>query len=348
MRYQSCELPRTRRAAQLVGCFRLIASHLILAASITGCERPPEAPLGRAGLRAHVALIGLTQFDAAWPALQGGFRSGLQPYAEITVETVAPSERGQAALLRCAEDVLTRRPRVVCVVTSDPALALPALLRCAQAGALVITIGAATGESCVFGHVEVEWSGGAERLGDNLEKLAGESRTFLLLHENERNTVATYCYRRFSAAARRQFEMRLLEERSTVGELATPADIVHAMTARYPGAGLVVTLLPDPWLTAPPGATIASSARFATLGASPALWPALRSGRAAALVGPLDGEVGRRAAEIALEALVGGENDRSPRVVKCELVTAETLEDFAKRYSAAAAMQFETPASQQR
>lgn len=336
--------PAARRAVVAVR----LATYLLVPLWITGCDREPRAPLGRTGLQARVALIGLSQFDPSWPGLQGGFRAGLRPHDEISVETAAPRERTPAALLEVVEDALQRRPRVVCLVQNDAALAQPALRRCAQAGAIVVTIGAASGESTVFGHVEVEWSGGAEMLGNSLQALAGEQRAYLLLHENERNSMATHCYRRFTAAARKQFDMRLLEERSTVGETRSPRDLVHDMTGRYPNTGLVVTLLPDPWLTAPPGATIASSARFATLGAAPVLWPSLRSGRAAALVGPNDGEVGRRAAEIVLEALVGGENVRPLRVVHCELVTAETLDDFARRYSESADMKFEAPASQPR
>jgi hypothetical protein len=64
----------------------------------------------------------------------------------------------------------------------------------------------------------------------------------------------------------------------------------------------------------------------------------LLAGEAAALVGPLDGEIGAAAVELAITGLMQVSDTPRLRTISCELVTAATLPDFAQRYAQAAGL----------
>ncbi len=121
--------------------------------------------------------------------------------------------------------------------------------------------------------------------------------------------------------------------------------LADGLLERFPNAGLVVSLDPALWLTPQAGwerdlRQVSGDFRFATLSAAPSLWSRLgtpeRPGEAAALVGPLDGEIGYAAVEMAAQLLLGASQIVRERAVPCELVTADNLADFARRYAAAA------------
>ena len=104
------------------------------------------------------------------------------------------------------------------------------------------------------------------------------------------------------------------------------------------GESQVLPYSPEAWLARSPETLLNQENRFATLGAFPELWPHLRSGRALALAGPLDGEIGFAALELVSAALTGSREFGTERFIMPELVTPETLADFARRYAAAAGL----------
>jgi hypothetical protein len=199
-------------------------------------------------------------------------------------------------------------------------------------------MGAESGAAGVFAHVDVGLARSAELLGENLTAIATDKRSYLLLHGRGANPTATNCYHRFMLTARKQYGMKLLYEESTVDAERTPSELVHELSGRFQHAGLMVTLDPTPWLTSPPADLLGAEARFATLSAVPALWPALRAGRAAALAGPLDGEIGALAIEAALAGITESRKPGTVHFATCELVTAESLDNFATRYAGAAGL----------
>ena len=78
-----------------------------------------------------------------------------------------------------------------------------------------------------------------------------------------------------------------------------------------------------------------------TLSSAPPLWARLRKGEAAALAGPLHGEIGYTAAARVWAGLTAAEPFGRIDLVPCELITPETLDDFAGRYAESAGVPLE-------
>ena len=175
-------------------------------------------------------------------------------------------------------------------------------------------------------------------LGERLEEIARGRRSYLLLHRQGATDTDTRCYERFMRQARPRRGMTLLEERNAAESVQSPAELIRAMFVRFRHAGLAVTLDPAVWLSTPPAELLGGNARFATMGAAPTLWQYLRSGEAAALVGPLDGEIGSLAVEIAILGITESDRPGQVRIAQLELVNPDTLDDFANRYAEAAGL----------
>jgi hypothetical protein len=166
------------------------------------------------------------------------------------------------------------------------------------------------------------------------------------VHEEGGEELSSGCYARFSVVARGIPTLALLQERNAAQSGRAPQQLIEEMLGQFPSAELVVTLNPKVWLCRQPRFTLPERAgpdgrseyanRFATLGAAPRLWPRLQSGEAAALVGPLDGEIGYAAVDLAVQGVMLIPNAVRRRVIGCEVVTAEKLADFARRYAEAA------------
>jgi ABC-type sugar transport system substrate-binding protein len=314
-----------------------LLAYLSILAAVTGCDRTPDTPkIGNPPAPGDlIVLIGPPRSDPRSPGIAGGVRSSLAQYPTLRLETSTPSDSSADALLRAADRALAMSARAVCLYVGDPAVARPAAERIASSGTILVTMGERCDRVGTFGHVQVDLAGGAELLGKHLAEIAGSKRAYLLVHNQGASDPETHRYERFMQHARRQYQMTLLEERNASETEQPAAELLRAMFRRFRHAGLAVTLNPRPWLESKPAELLGRDARFATLGAAPPLWPALRSGEAAALVGPLDGEIGSLAAELALTGLTESRKAGLLRIVSCELVTPDTLDDFAQRYAAA-------------
>jgi ABC-type sugar transport system substrate-binding protein len=258
---------------------------------------------------------------------------------------VAPGESTPESIIATVKKALDQQPDVVCLFVGDAKLAQASIDLIASRQTLLVTIGERCDDPRVSGHVGVGLADAAEQLGDSLKLVAAGRQSYLLVHESGRNDVATNCYRRFITRAQWQPDLTLLQAENAAAGSRSPAQLVEEMLARFPHAGLVVTLNPDIWLTARAGWNrelhqLNAEFRFATLSAAPVLWHRLGTpeapGEAAALVGPLDGEIGYAAVEMACQLLVSPERRVTSRVIPCELVTPERLADFARRYAAVA------------
>lgn len=339
----------------------LAVLQLLLGTSVTGCKRD-EGSVPRAVIPSADSVfyfIGPSEFDPRWPAIRGGARRQAAKLPPMDIRYVAP--RGDDPALRAAlvQECINQNAIGACLFVNDHAVGeenaadsaraesrddpyekLAADLR--SASVLVVTIGRRLSSGVEFGHVDVGAADGAEQLGERLEFVAPGKQSYVLLNERGRGPLGDLNYTRFSNAVRRTHAFTLLDERDVYAS-ATPARRhIRDMLAKFSHAGLVVTLAPDPWLALQPRLALDGSTQFATLGASPALWPRLQSGEAAALVGPLDGEIGYQALRLAWEGLVSARPSGSVVMIDSEVVTPDRLEAFAKRYADAAGLDLKT------
>lgn len=203
---------------------------------------------------------------------------------------------------------------------------------------LLVAIGAKPAGREPFALVAADWCQGAELLAEavntSLEQL--NRRSYILLHADGRGELETNIFRRFHSAMARFTRVTLLDQAAIGAAIPprSPTEQITEMLTRFRHAGVVVTLDPSPW-TGPALFRLEEPHHFATLGASPTLWPRLRSGEAVALVGPCDGDLGRIAVERAVRGLTGDNAARGSILVPCELVTAESLDAFRDRFERA-------------
>jgi len=318
----------------------VVLAYLLAITAVIGCERlAPTSERGRMLREGDlVVLIGPSQSSPQWAAIGGGARRLVEQYPPLALELMAPTDSSHTALARIVDEALSKKPKAICLYVRDPETARSAARQITKAGVHLITMGADSGISGAFGQVHVDYARGAELLGKHLTEIAGGKRSYFLLHTHGASPIDTHCYERFMQHARGRVDMTLLKECNAAEAKRPTGELIAEMFARFPNAGLMVTLDPGPWLSTPPAQLLGSNARFATLGAAPVLWQYLQSGEATALVGPLDGEIGRLAAEMALMAITESEPAGLVRIARHELVTRDTLDDFANRYAEAAGL----------
>jgi hypothetical protein len=322
--------------------------YLLVAAIASGCNSSPDPRAAGRSLPegTSIVVIGPPQSAANCKPILGGARSFAAPYPHIQLLTAAPADDQPQTLLQLCQDLMNQNPAAVCLYVERPDVARAAAELITRGGALLVTMGRSIPGILSYGHVEVALPEAAEILGRSLPSIlppaqtpSGATRTqrsYILLHEDGRDSTASDCYARFLAAAPGPPEFTRLTERNAANTSTPPQKLIEQMLAEFRSAELVVTLTPQPWLDPEQRFRLPRPGRFVTLSAVPRLWPRLLLGEAAALVGPLDGEIGYAAAELAVQGLMLVPDAPRRRSVRCELVTADRLEDFARRYAAAA------------
>lgn len=331
-------------AGRIAACAHV---YLIILAWVTGCERAAPRPSGASESigGASVAIIGPGAGHPQWPGIRGGVQRYLVGVPSLRADIFDPHDATSDSLAATVRLALDRRPNAVCMFVADPRVARESADMVLDAQVLLVTMGAELDDSRVAAHISADWASAAEALGDNLQRVARGRRSFLLVDERACGPEATTCYLRFLEAAERQYEMVLLQASAAPANGDPPLQVVADMLERFQHAGLVVTLSPGLWLMPRAGwqrelRQYNPTFRYATLGTAPALWRELGTpavpGDAAALAGPLDGDIGFAALETVVHVIVNPNGTPPSHTVPCELVTAETLSDFARRYSAAA------------
>jgi len=316
----------------------LALSYLTALIAVTGCKQSPADRLGP-DVPAEgdlIALIGPDRSDPRGPAIAGGARRFIASYPTLRLDTFLPADNTHGTLMRIVDKTLAAEPRVVCLYVTNPALGCSVARKILKHNVAVVTIGLTVDIDQVFGHVHTDEAGAAELLGEHLMQIAAARRSYLFVHRRSASAHDEKCYARFMAKARFHHALTLLEERDAAAFQQPAGAIIRALFARFRHAGLAVTLDPTPWLETPPAQLLGREASFATCGAAPALWPYLKSGQAAALAGPIDGEIGALAAEIALIAMTDERQAGLVRGVQSELVTRASLDHFSRRYAEAA------------
>lgn len=317
-----------------------------------GCKRTPSpahAPgVPETGL--CIALLGPAAADPEWLAVRGGAERYATAVPTVQLRMATPAADTLDALRDCLAGLLERRPSAVCVhlTAADvarPAAALEIFARVHRAQCLLVTLGCRIPDEHVYAHVGPDYAEGAETLAAALPRIAGQRHTYLLLHRHGASPLDSTVYERFAATARLQFDLTLLQERNAAALGRPPADLAEEMLATFPHAALLVALDPEAWLRAPVGwdrklRRLNADFRYATLSSSPALWRDLGTstapGPAAALCGPLHGDLGYTAVELAVAAVVSQREPTPDRMIPCEIVTPVDLPAFARRYARAA------------
>ena len=317
-----------------------ILCYCLVLAVVMGCEQVPPTPTsGRIPSEGDlIVLLGPPTSSPQSAGICGGARLFIERYPALRLETMTPAYNRGESILRTVNQALAKDPEVVCLYVSDPQAASAAAETVIGKGTILVTLGVELDVSGVFGHVREDLTGAAELLGKRLEQIVAGRQSYVLLHRNGAGPTETHCYERFLAEARSYRGITLLEERNAADAEQSPVELIQAMLRHFPHAGLIITLEPSVWLTAGASKVLGQNARFATVGAAPALWGYLRSGEATALAGVLDGEMGSLAAEVALAAITESRRAGAVRTAPAELVTRETLDDFAKRYAEAAGL----------
>jgi len=300
---------------------------------IIGCDRAPKSRVLEPN--SLIAVIGPPTGNPQWPAIQGGAARAAARLPHVRLAFFNPQADDPEALRQAAEQALLQHPRAVCIYVSSPETAGPAVQDLISRGMVVVTMGTAAGEASVYAHVDTSLPAAAQELAEKLDIYAAPGRSYVLVHEAGRNTAATQCYDRFMLGAEKQYTMKLLEMQNAAESPLSSRELIRQMLQRFQNASVVVTFSAEPWLAAPPPLILEAHTRFITMSAAPPLWSWLRSGQAALLIGPIDGEIGELAVEFALEGITepghGG-----VRVVRSQFVTRENLEEFAERYATAA------------
>ncbi|MFH1748165.1 MAG: substrate-binding domain-containing protein [Planctomycetota bacterium] len=322
--------------------FKLLCTsltYLLITIDVTGCRRASPNPGSGTPLPpgALIAVIGPSQAYPNWPGIQGGAELyGRRPY--LNCLTRAPETDQPEDLLEVVEEVIKRGVLAVCLCVDKPKIALPAAQRIAETGILLVTVGQPLEDVNTFGHVSVDFGSGAALLGEKLDSIAAGRLSYVLVHEKGRNRDASLRYNRFMSMAHSRSTLRLLEQRNAAESDRSQQELIEELRQRFTHVGLIVTLNPDPWLSLEPRNQLPTDNRFATLAAPPRLWPRLIAGEAAALVGPLDGEIGFSAVEMAVTGLMNIPDAPRLKIIQCHLVTPDNLGDFVKQYAEAAGL----------
>lgn len=313
-----------------------LCAYLLLAAMLTGCDRPASGPQPLASFKdARIVAVGWTADDPQWPGIRGGIERAAADFAPLRVEFRAARDALPATYAALIADVERTRPHVAILHVGRARDVEHAVRRLAHTGVRVVTVGRSLVSEGEYARVEVDLPGAAELLGAELPRIADGGQAYVLLHGRGIDDEATRLYQRFSAGAEKNRLISRIAERTRLTADSDGREQIGEMLAEFRNVSLVITLDDRPWRGGTAG-LLGPGNRFATLPASPVLWGEMRAGRCAGLAGPLDGDAGAAALNLAVHALSNSPRPESPRVIPCELVTPDTLDDFARRYRAAA------------
>lgn len=209
---------------------------------------------------------------------------------------------------------------------------LEAITKAEDNGVEFVTLGRRILRDRASNHVIVNLPAGAERLGRDLGKFAPEHKAFVLLHYRSRDQFSKALYDRFKSGLAAQSSLTLVAEADATQKPAV--ETLQKMLSQFPSTKFVVTLESDVWLE-PQAQRIPKDVRYATLDAPPGLWRDLVSGRAAAFIGPVDGEIAIEAISLTADLVTTTRRPIADRAVDCRIVSSETLKAFAQAYAEA-------------
>lgn len=341
--------PPRRTPSTAAGRLRFTVLGLALMAAATGCG-DGRAPDGRSARAPTLIVVGPHESDPHWPAVRGAAERYARaiPSVRIVCEAVRRPDGGIGGEI--AAQLATGRTSAACVWVGPAGLqplenTLRVLDQLHKARIAVITIGERIEHASVCGRVCVSNPDAAELLGSQLDALARPGRTYLVYDREGASAADTDVTLRFLSAAGRQPRLEPLMRVSNAGRGVEAQVAVERLVSLFPNSSLLVLLDPAVWLTAPfdwDNTLRARNARIrvATASSAPQLWRHLGSadapGLAAALVGPLHGQMVYDGMQMAIELVTIGRRAGLDIAAPVELITPDTLPDFARRYAEAA------------
>ncbi|MFN0136044.1 MAG: hypothetical protein ACKVS9_08005, partial [Phycisphaerae bacterium] len=317
-------------------------AYLIAASLLTACNQgaPPPAKSRNIAPGTRALLLVIDQTDACEIAMICGARRVAAEHPNLILEVAEVPLTADYG--REFEETLKRQPAVVIVPASDDPRMLAARQVTLKTGIVLITYGDSNDPPervGIFGHISTDRAAAAEMLGHELSNFASERKSYVLAQSaaDARRGIGD----RFRSGVGTRVGPTLLSD-ATYAESATSGpsgpDAIRALLKQFPNTTLAITLDASPWLAEPPAKLLGERQVMATVGASPALWPALRQRKCIAMVGVMDGQVGEAIMRLAFGALLATEKGPAFRAIPNELVTTDLLERFAHRYAAAAGM----------
>lgn len=320
---------------------RWLVCGLLTFLTTAACDRKEPSLSQQRGSK--IVFIGPYSGHAQAAGIHAGARAALERAPLLHAEFLSPVGPAADDLAMAVDAAIRRQPAVICLFVENTTSADDALRRLQEGGALTVTFGPEVPDPRATRHVQIEVALAAEQLGAALAEIAGERRSYVLVHSEGVSPVTTQAHRRFRSAER-SATLTLLREFHAGDSIEAQMQVIAEALDLFRHCGVLVTLNPAPWLHAPPGwlrelREINTGFRFATLSAAPVLWAQLgtpeQPGMAAALVGPLDTEVGAVVAELAVALTLRPEAAGTNRTIPTHLVTAGNLREFAARYAAA-------------
>lgn len=311
---------------------------LLIASVFIGCDRNPgpnAGPSTAAQQSSNVLFIGPAQDDPRAESILGGARRAVRGMSHLRFEFVSPPATDHESHIGLLREALQNGASGVCIFLREPDELLLLADEIRNSAVTLVTIGCRQRGIEPYTHVEIDLPGGAELLSRNLPQLAEGRRTYALVHARSRSDLDRACYERFVSYAPGAASITRVDARDFAETRETPAAIISHILSDFRSVSIIVTLSPEAWLSTDPPFTLPEGRRFVTLGAVEPLWPRLRSGEAAALVGPIDGEIGAVAMQALLRGIAREQAELPVRIIPCNFVTRENLDAFAEQYRAA-------------
>lgn len=311
---------------------------------LTGCRPPETGPsVRRSALEgARIVFIGPSRDDPQWPGIVGGAGRYLSNYPMLNVEYQSPPDNRAESYLSTVRTIASQQPRLIVLVHREKHVLGQAARTVIEAHVSVVTVGDRTDVLGVFAHVQEDTAGACDLLGRNLSIIAGDWKSYLLVHCRGSGRSGAYHYERYMSKARDFRGIALLREIDACEQSAqtvNPVDSIQAAIEMFPNVGFIVLLDAVVWQPGVLESLLQRKTRIVMCGTAPPLWPYLKSGDALALAGVNDGELGSAAAELAVAALTESRKPGTYKVVDSVLVTAATLPDFMQSYTAASGLQ---------
>lgn len=304
---------------------------------VIGCRSDTvgRKPAGTGKRDARIAFIGPSETDPDAPFIMGGARRYLQDFSTVHLLPFQPEDDSVKALRRTVETALADEPDAICVYLAEAEGGGESLAKLLENRA-VVTMGGKLPGNLARRHVRIDYFGATAILAEHLRELVADGRSYAVVYDDS-TPAARRAWGEFDRIARQWYSVKRLAERSAPP--TEQAAAVATILEQFRHTALVVTLDPRAWRDPQAHAALGPPNRFATVGSTPGLWKWLEERKAAGIVGPIHGQIGAEAVALAVEAVFQETGAGTERVVPSELITRETLPDFADRYAAAAGME---------
>lgn len=314
-----------------------LAIAAFVAAIVIGCDsRGSTQPDGnlRPAAGAQIVFVGPPQDDPRSEPILAGARRIAGGIDYLRFEFVSPPATDKAQNIKAVRDAMTSGAAGVCVYLTAADELAPLAKEIQSSATVLVTMGQQPTGITPYTHVNIDLPGGAELIAENLARCAEGRKTYALVDERSRSTISRACYERFISHRPGISEMTQVDERDAFAAGQPTSTIISEIVGNFRSTSIVVTLSPEVWLSSNPPYALDEGRRFVTLSAVEPLWSRLRSGEAAALVGPIDGEIGEAAINAVLRGVAHETTGTPVRTVPCHFVTRENLDDFAEKYRA--------------